>query len=472
MPQLDSRNGKRPCSGAKGIQWYLEEKVPGRALGRAFCNLLGTQTGRWDKAMDATRMAHGNHLPYHGRRAVQFAHFDLSPDPLDRPTSEEVLEYAKEWAAHFFGDGGEPGALGCFQCAIVAHDDNENGIMHAHVIVNNTDLVTGRRLHIDDRQNEHDLPDFAQDLARERGWRYFDNTPDQRWVKSEERLPRDERRATLPDGSPKTIVERRLSARGEAAWKDELRTKVGIAKNLSQTERDFASACAELGVSVRVKDGDCVFSASIGGQERTCAGRGLGKAYFGPGVEGRRTLAMQMPSADAARLRESVFKALGDARTHSVSRIGAAGVTQRQIAVALATMRKHRITSEATCARALKRCGKRLGSASAEDGRALRREYGRIKKTGELAGRLGLFEALGETATRDGRIRELESLLATGDAGAADELKRLRAERLVDSPSRSSAASGPAPGLLGSGWDGGDERGDGPALAREAGKAR
>ena len=50
--------------------------------------------------------------------------------------------------------------------SIVYHDDNENGIPHAHVVVNNTNVVTGRRLQ-DPDPKELKLP--LQRMAYERG---------------------------------------------------------------------------------------------------------------------------------------------------------------------------------------------------------------------------------------------------------------------------------------------------------------
>lgn len=438
MPQLNSRARHCACSGPKGIQWYLEEKVPGRALERGFCNMLNFQTVRWDKTFDYERMIWRNHLPYHGKSAVQYTHFDLSPDPLDNPTSVEVLEYAHEWAEHFFGDRADEGVLGCFQVAIVVHDDNENGIMHAHVVVNNTNLVNGKRLQINNAQNKHTLPDYAQDLARERGWRYFDNTPDHKWVKSEAHLPLLERRAILPEGSTRTIVERRMAERGRAVWKDNLRTKVAVAKNVSQTEAQFVAACATLGVSVRKEDGDCVFGLDFEGRRTACTGQHLGPVYFGAGVEGRRTLVMQMPTEDAARLRENVLKAMMAAQSVSVAIPGDSGLSQRQIAAAIATMRRHDITNAPSLDRALKKCGTRMGKSVGIEKKKHRMEYACIKNVEELARKIGLFEGVSDNANRAARIRELEAQECSTfrNTDTAREITALRGELHSLSPAR------------------------------------
>mgnify|MGYP000281972628 CR=1 FL=1 len=50
--------------------------------------------------------------------------------------------------------------------SIVYHDDNANGIPHAHVVVNNTNLKTGNRMQT---RNPLELNRALQDMARERG---------------------------------------------------------------------------------------------------------------------------------------------------------------------------------------------------------------------------------------------------------------------------------------------------------------
>ena len=60
-----------------------------------------------------------------------------SPDPQDGLSTGQVAELAGAWALKHFAD---------FEVAIVLHDDNESRIPHAHIVVNNTNLVTERRL--------------------------------------------------------------------------------------------------------------------------------------------------------------------------------------------------------------------------------------------------------------------------------------------------------------------------------------
>ena len=68
-------------------------------------------------------------------------HYVLSPDPGSRVDLAILRGLAVEWASEHFPD---------HQVAIVYHDDNEGRIPHAHVVVNNTSLETGRRLQVPD----------------------------------------------------------------------------------------------------------------------------------------------------------------------------------------------------------------------------------------------------------------------------------------------------------------------------------
>lgn len=112
---------------------------------------------RWTRP----RHACGNDTPYRGKPARTFKHFVLSPDPQDGLSTGQVAELAGAWALKHFAD---------FEVAIVLHDDNESRIPHAHIVVNNTNLVTERRLQTPDPL---ELNRSLQELAEERGYRFM-----------------------------------------------------------------------------------------------------------------------------------------------------------------------------------------------------------------------------------------------------------------------------------------------------------
>lgn len=87
----------------------------------------------WAEAMRHTREHYGKD---HGRI---YGHFIVSPDPGDKVSAEECADVAREWAESMF-----PG----FEYVVVVHDDNKNGITHAHVVLNSVHPDTGYKVQI------------------------------------------------------------------------------------------------------------------------------------------------------------------------------------------------------------------------------------------------------------------------------------------------------------------------------------
>ena len=86
----------------------------------------------------------------------------LSPDPKDHVSLDVLRELTIAWAREHFGE---------YEVAIVYHDDNIGRIPHAHVVVNNTNIVTGRHLQDPDpKELKHSL----QRMAADRGLSDFD----------------------------------------------------------------------------------------------------------------------------------------------------------------------------------------------------------------------------------------------------------------------------------------------------------
>lgn len=146
-------------NGCYNIWYYLTKKD--RALAQDVLNVR-SQLDRalWYKRFDRTRAQYGNDAAYNGKKAVTYYHFVISPDPKDAISLERLRELAKRWAAENFPDA---------EVAIVYHDDNDLNIHHAHVVVNNTNLRTGRRIQINDKMNQETLPNSLQRIAHEMG---------------------------------------------------------------------------------------------------------------------------------------------------------------------------------------------------------------------------------------------------------------------------------------------------------------
>jgi hypothetical protein len=107
--------------------------------------------------MDETRRAYRNDTSCGDMPARTYKHYVISSDPGDAVSLDGLRDLAVAWARDNFPD---------YEVAIVYHDDNASRIPHAHVIVNNTNLATGRRLqNPDPRALKHNL----QTLVKGRG---------------------------------------------------------------------------------------------------------------------------------------------------------------------------------------------------------------------------------------------------------------------------------------------------------------
>ena len=154
------------------IQDYLEKN--NRAIARDFLNFPTDRdhTRNWSYFFDETRAEYGNDRQWGGKDPVTYQHFIVSPDPRDEVDLDTLRAFVTEWANDLFG--GEEGSLGTFEVAIVYHDDNNRGIPHAHVVVNNTNLETGNKLHTSRKESKY-LATHLQDLALKYGLTAFEN---------------------------------------------------------------------------------------------------------------------------------------------------------------------------------------------------------------------------------------------------------------------------------------------------------
>lgn len=218
-------------TGARGVMRYLERD--GRALARDFLNIGAPIEGwegdlprygacDWAAEMDSVREAAGNGRAWRGRAARTWKHYVLSPDPGSRVDLSTLRGLAVEWASEHFPD---------HQVAIVYHDDNEGRIPHAHVVVNNTSLETGRRLQVPDPL---ELNRSFQRLEAERGLPHLSNEP----------LARPTARARRSRG------ERAAEARGERSWVADIRTRADVARALAASPAEYRSLLAAMGVEL------------------------------------------------------------------------------------------------------------------------------------------------------------------------------------------------------------------------------
>ena len=176
----------KPISGhssAKWIRYYLFKND--RALDRDFLNLTDRDwKGRdWAKVMDRTREIWGNNVARKNSKVRTYEHIIISLDEKDNGVElEDFRDFVNEWASKWFDSRGPEGeGIGRFEVAIAYHDDNtareaegKQGILHAHLVINNTDLETKRRIAglLTTKVIQAMRADL-QTMSLERGWHAF-----------------------------------------------------------------------------------------------------------------------------------------------------------------------------------------------------------------------------------------------------------------------------------------------------------
>ena len=303
MPELKPISG-HTHSLAKARR-YFEGKEGERVLAKDFLNLCDVDARglTWDRQMDELRDLSGNNTDsYRGKQTMTYKHYIISPDSRDDVTLEQLRELATSWARRFFGD---------YQVAIIYHDDNEAGIRHAHVIVNNTNLTDGHRLSSDltnrrvkllnnalqtmalerglsafaedhSSMNEPEMSSSGKNVSRDGGdpmWRAHSGPGRSRSVASMPRPSRD-RRERRRDKSQRGIDER-----GGRSWKGEICDCVDVARRLSANQDDFRRVLSAMGVRLSLsKSGDFLYTHPMGGG-KSVRGSRLGAVYSRRSVE-------------------------------------------------------------------------------------------------------------------------------------------------------------------------------------------
>ena len=177
----------KPLSGHSSVKWiryYLFKND--RALDKDFLNLTDRDwKGRdWAKVMDRTREIFGNNVPVKKDAKVRtYEHMIISLDEKDNGVElDEFRDFINEWASKWFDSRGPEGeGIGRFEVAIAYHDDNtaraadgKQGILHAHIVINNTELETKRRISglLTTKVIQAMRADL-QTMSLERGWHAF-----------------------------------------------------------------------------------------------------------------------------------------------------------------------------------------------------------------------------------------------------------------------------------------------------------
>ena len=355
MPYLKQIAAHTNC---QNIQRYLEKN--NRALAKDFFNLSvderdgygdeGKEGVRWADEMDALRSRFGNDRPFGNLRARTYKHFIVSPDPEDDIDLPALRELARAWALEHFED---------YQVAIIYHDDNESRIPHAHIVVNNTNLETGRRMHHDDPK---EFNRRLQEMAKERELLYLSDVQE-----PTEGLDRLASKGQPEKVRPKSLqqvyigrVERQLVESGSYSWVADIRNRVSVATSLARNQEEFHQVLGLLGVTASdnsrsARRDDWVFSLADEPSKKV-SGERLGLLFA------KETIMRQLSRAqsyrpDAKSSRELLRNARNAVLLNDLQELDA-------LSASLRTCAYHGVSSIEECDRKLAAMRRSLGSAN------------------------------------------------------------------------------------------------------------
>ena len=292
---LKSINGH---ASATFLQEYLEKRTYGksRAIAKDFVNLRHPDWQRaWAHFMDKTRRQEGNDMPWGKKRAITYKHFILSPDPADNCDLETLQDLTCAWVQEFFGTNiNKGGLLGNYEVAVIYHNDNAKAIPHAHIVVNNTDLKTGRRLQINNRDVGR-LSKRLQELSKERGLSAFASAA-------------DKTRALEPNLKVRrTAAERAILKAHKFSWKQHLRDVIDIAVRTSTTKEEFYEVVDKYGVKIESTEKGAWMLSHPANPKRWCVnGEKLGQSYKPLAVEHRIKTVSDVQKQDRLAIRKNL----------------------------------------------------------------------------------------------------------------------------------------------------------------------
>ena len=301
MPILKVISGHTGC---KNVKRYLEKN--NRAIAKDLFNLSWDEREMkgyedslrdgidWAKEMDSTRELLGNDTAYEGRRARTYKHFVISPNPDDSITIDQLRELSSSWVLKHFPD---------HQIAIVYHEDNANHIPHAHIIVNNSNLKTGNRIHTD---NPLELNRDLQKMAADRGLSALSNKMPVK--EGLERLASTKEKTKPRTRQPVYMgrAERELVNKGKYSWVEDIRNRVTIAKDLARNENEFKEILKLLDVEISENSPnnrrrDWIFSMSENPAHKV-SGEKLGLIYGKESLQQRfMSKAAYRPNSNSSR---------------------------------------------------------------------------------------------------------------------------------------------------------------------------
>ncbi|MDO5117207.1 MAG: relaxase/mobilization nuclease domain-containing protein [Eggerthellaceae bacterium] len=298
----------------------------------------------WDLELDLSRKIYA----LHGNRT--YKEYVLSPKDTDNATVELVRSFAFEWASTNFPE---------YEVVIVLHDDNrgriqrgEEGIPHAHVIVNMIDLVTERKLRMP-MERVRELHNSAQRIAERMGISRLEDYERGVWKESH----REYR------FSPR---EHQMKLRGIDTWKAVMKDMAIQAKGHSKSLGEFQRCLRMADIDLQVRK-ERIYLVDRDNRDRAIRADRLDRSLSAKELSRAFEHSLNVDLGRNARIREKRLSAELK-REIELNRKDSANEDRRR--AFFAEMRKDRAKPKRTKERAPKRPQRRQASF-AERGKAL-----------------------------------------------------------------------------------------------------
>lgn len=270
----------------KNLQDYLNGNgTRAKAFGHS-ANLPDSQVG-WHEVMDATRKRWNKDRPSDSFKRKReknpdlkwrsYYHFVISPAKEDHVGADEMAEIAETWCRAMW-----PSEDG-YQWIYSVHDDNESGIMHAHVVLNAVNDLDGRKVQIS-RKLSDKLAQFLQKICREKGIDELEDIQERR-----ERIAKGLEQPTHQKRKV-SVAEAAIKARGGSSWVADIREQVDRAAAAASDWGEFLILMEDAGYSVEWTDrgrGIGFRHPKSKGSDLKVMGRRLGADYTEEGLRAR-----------------------------------------------------------------------------------------------------------------------------------------------------------------------------------------
>lgn len=274
MPYMGIINGHTDTYGVFRYLFFDKKTGERRALSIDVINMIGETWTELAQEMENLRKEYDDesYLARYAtgdRERITYKHFIISPDPKDNVNELEFRNFMCDYLDQAFNSH--------FQIAVIYH--NDNGILHAHCVVNSINFDENKRLSTYcTNKKMREMKKLLQQMAYEKGWHNFlkqdeiDLTANHFDELGSIKLPQAQDKQREAQKTKKDVwitaqdahynrTERAILDAGGWSWKEDIRIKCRIAASLSFNESDYIDSLKKMNIKVITNNkGDYIYT--------------------------------------------------------------------------------------------------------------------------------------------------------------------------------------------------------------------